>query len=56
VLEVLGEINCSHPPVTDLFFDPVPVRYGGLKSVRYRRHAAGSDLTTQLMARMLGFS
>jgi hypothetical protein len=26
--EVLSQVHRRHPPVTDLFFDTVPVRYG----------------------------
>jgi predicted esterase len=38
VLEILRQVDCSHPSATDFFFDPVPIRYGGLQAFRNGGH------------------
>src|SRR5687768_9476780 len=38
VLEILRQIDCSHPSATDFFFDPVPISYGGLQAFRNGGH------------------
>ena len=44
VLEILGQIDRRHPPATDFFLDPVPVRHGGPQAFRNGSQASGSRI------------